>query len=1028
MEGPAGVCATCGSTNAAGARFCSNCGSRLAAADAAPPSLAPPPEAPRPARELERKVITALFCDVVGSTELAERLDAEDVERLMSTYHARARRVIEAHGGLVEKFIGDAVVGVFGAPAAHEDDPSRAVRASLAILRDLADSGLDLHVRVGVHTGEAIVRVDDDRAPEEGIATGGSLNTAARVQNAAPIDGVAVGDPTYRLAAADFVWEDLGAVTLKGIAEPVRMWRPVEARSTAARADDDEATPFLGRDAELEGLVRAFQLAVSALSQQVTTIVAEPGLGKSRLVREFRRRVEAIAPGVTWRVGRCLPYGDGIAFWALGEIAKSHAGILETDDQATIAEKLDAVLLEQDPELRTWERERLAPLVGLRSDSAPASQEEAFAAWRRFLESLAANGPAVVVIEDLHWADTALVDFLLELVSAPAALPLMLLVTARPELVDRHSSWLERAAEGRVVQLLSLDDAAIAALIGSTLGDAVPELLATILERAGGSPLYAEQLAALIRERGLAGAGATLDEQSIPPSVQALLAARIDALPRELKSPLLDASVIGKVFWSGAVATLGGGDRATVEPSLVDLERRSFTRSKHPSTMVDEAEYGFWHALLREVAYGFLPRSARLAKHRSAAAWITARAGGNLGDLAEIVVDHLRRADELAGATSATDEQGEIRAELATALLAAANHVRRVEPARAAGHFRAALDLLPEDDPRRGPTMADLAAAHMNRSEPVEAERLLDAAQDWHRARGDELAAAELALPRSLALRQAGDAPAADAVLDAARPILAANPGPALVALLASDASPRSGLDRALVVERADLAIQTAERLGIGVPPWAYLHRGQAMLELQDPAGEAEMRRGIELAREAGDTRTVLGGLTGLAWALLDATIEEALAVYDEGLAFARDHGMADADMRANRLDPLTMAGRYDEVLSEAADLREWAAGRGDAYALFMADMQAGFVQFARGEPVPGWELIGDRSKGLGFPPTSLAPIVAHAQVLAGDPAGARHTLDAAVDRTPEGTSTFATVELVVTALRLDDLGLARRS
>ena len=429
MEGPGRVCAACGTANDGAARFCNNCGNRLTAETPSATAAAATPSAQE--RAVERKVITALFCDVVGSTELAERLDPEDVDRLMSSYHGRARRVIEAHGGVVEKFIGDAVVGIFGAPATHEDDPARAVGAALRILRDLAESDLDIHVRIGVHTGEALVRVGDDRTPEEGFATGDCLNTAARLQNAAPVDGVAVGDPTYRLTAGEFEWADLGPMSLKGKAQPLQVWQPVEAATLAGRPARDESTPFLGRDAELKSLERAFQLAVETSSQQLVTIVAEPGLGKSRLVRELRRRVEADVPGAVWRQGRCLAYGDGVAFWALGEIVKTHAGILETDDQATLARRLDAVMVEPDLELRAWMRSRLAPLVGLRTEVEPPSQQEAFAAWRRFLWSLAADGPAVIVVEDLHWADDAMVAFLLELAGEPGA--------------HRSSSWSRRA-------------------------------------------------------------------------------------------------------------------------------------------------------------------------------------------------------------------------------------------------------------------------------------------------------------------------------------------------------------------------------------------------------------------------------------------------------------------------------------------------------------------------------------------------------------------------------------------------------
>ena len=991
MEGPSRVCASCGTANDGAARFCNNCGTRLAPADTEPASKAVPAAA-RPQRDVERKVITALFCDVVGSTELAERLDPEDVDRYMSAYHGRARKIIEAHSGVVEKFIGDAVVGIFGAPATHEDDPARAVRAALRILRDLAESDLDIHVRIGVHTGEALVRVGDDRTPEEGFATGDCLNTAARLQNAAPVDGVAVGDPTYRLALGDFDWADLGPMALKGKAQPLQVWRPLEAATPTARPTRDEATPFLGRDAELHALQEAFEAAEKTSSQRVVTVVAEPGLGKSRLVREVRRWVEASVPGAIWRQGRCLPYGDGVAFWALGEIVKSHAGILETDDQPTLARKLDEVLVEADPELRAWMRDRLAPLVGLRTDVEPPSQEEAFAAWRRFLASLASDAPAVLVIEDLHWADEAMVAFLLDLAEQPLARPILIVVTTRPAIAERHPVWLAEAAGPTVLQLVSLDDAAIAGLIGATLTGADPALLRTVLERAAGSPLYAEQLAALVRERGLASSGEPIDESVIPPTIQALLAARIDALPRELKPALLDASVIGKVFWSGAVAAIEDRDRAAVEPALSDLERRELTRSKQPSSMAGEQEYGFWHALLREVAYAFLPRGARLAKHRAAAGWITGKAGDALGDLAEIVVDHLRRAEELADATGAADELAAIRSDLADALLAAARHARRFEPGRAIGYLRSALDLLAAADPRRGQTLGALGRALLESSEYPESAATLRDAQARLIEGGEELAAAELAVPLSAALKGSGHSAEATVARQQARAVLEANPGPGLVALLAADTTATDETSEAIL--RADAALTLANELGLPEPPLARIIRGLSLLELGDRSGELETRHGIDLAPASGDLRQALMGFTKLAWTLTEhATMQDVLAVYDEGLALARDHGLDDLELRANRLDALEVAGEHDAVLEEVGDLKARAVRRGNAYAAVWCDMDVASIRMMRGEPVDDPERFVEAARSVGFPRTGFVQWIARPAIERGDLETARRLI-----------------------------------
>ena len=563
-------------------------------------------------------------------------------------------------------------------------------------------------------------------------------------------------------------------------------------------------------------------------------------------------------------------------------------------------------------------------------------------------------------------------------------------------------------------------------MIGATLTGASPDLLRTVLERAAGSPLYAEQLAALVRDRGLLANDATLDERVIPPTIQALLAARIDALPRELKPALLDASVIGKVFWSGAVAAMENLDRSTIEPALSDLERRELTRSQHPSTMADEAEYGFWHALLREVAYSLLPRAARLAKHRSAAAWITAKAGGALGDLSEIVVDHLRRAEELADATGAADELTAIRSDLAEALLGAASHARRVEPGRAVGYLTSALTMLAEDDRRRGTTLGALGRAQLDASDYPAAVATLQEAQAWLAGRGELLVAAELAIPLGVALRMSGDSTAATAVREAARPVLEAHPGKGLVALLEADAASHGDADR--TVAQADAALELAARLGLPEAAHARIIRGLALLERGNRSGEGEIRRGIEAARVAGDLRQALQGFTQLAWAFTEyATVDDALAIYEEGLAFARDHGLEDIDLRANRLDAFEYAGRHDDVLQEVQDLKARAAQRGDAYATTWCDMEVAAVRMIRGESIEDPEGLVEAVRGVGFPPTGFVFYVARAAMDRADPETARRLISDALDAIPVGGSVYSVIENMAVALDLGDLELGHR-
>jgi len=372
------TCSNCGHANPDGAKFCMECATALDTASV------------RPTVE-ERKVVTALFCDLVGFTATSESADPEDVDKMLAGYFAMARAAIEAFGGTVEKFIGDAVVGVFGVPAAHEDDSERAVRAGLRICEDAEEleavGGAALKLRVGINTGEALVRLGIAAASGEGFLTGDSINTASRIQSVAPEMGVGVGLGTYEATAPVFDYEELESATLKGKSEPVRIF---QAKSPRARFGTDltrtHDSPFVGREIDLAILKGVFDKTLAANAPQLVTVVGEPGLGKSRIVAELAAYVDTRPELITWRQGRCLPYGEGITFWPLGEILKAHAGILESDPPDVATSKLDAVLPEGEE--RPWFRQRLLPLLGIEATST-AEREELFTAWRRFLEHIA---------------------------------------------------------------------------------------------------------------------------------------------------------------------------------------------------------------------------------------------------------------------------------------------------------------------------------------------------------------------------------------------------------------------------------------------------------------------------------------------------------------------------------------------------------------------------------------------------------------------------------------------------------------
>src|SRR4051794_29744941 len=605
------ICPTCGTENPNAARFCNACGAALS--DGAS------------TQSEERKNVSVLFCDLVGFTAASEEADPEDVRARLRPYHASLRHELERYGGTVEKFIGDAVMAVFGAPVAHEDDPERAVRAGLRVVEAIAglnedDPGLDLRVRVGINTGPAVVALQARPELGEGIVAGDVVNTAARIQSAAPVNGVAVSEETFRRTERVFAYELLAAVDAKGKREPLRLYRAVEARGRfGADLIRSQESLFVGRAVEKTLLQGLFDRCVRDATVELVTLVGEPGVGKSRLCAELFRHVDERPELIRWRQGRCLPYGEGITFWALGELVKSHVGIFESDSPEAAATKLDEALPEVDE--RDWLRSRLLPLLGIDSGHSE-SREESFAAWRRFVESIAADGPAVIVVEDLHWADAPLLEFLSYFAEWAEGVPLLLLCTARPELFEKHGTWSAGTRNAHTINLSPLSDRETSELVTGLLEQTVSEQVQeAILERAGGNPLYAEEFVRLVADRGLGDAG---DGIAFPDSVQALIAARLDTLSAERKGLLQDAAVLGKVFWAGALAAMGGADEREIELALHELSRRELVRPARRSTMEGEQEYAFWHVLVRDVAYEQIPRAARIRKHRAAAAWIEA--------------------------------------------------------------------------------------------------------------------------------------------------------------------------------------------------------------------------------------------------------------------------------------------------------------------------------------------------------------------------------------------------------------------
>ena len=906
------TCTNCGHENPDDARFCSSCGSALTA-------VAAPRE--------ERKVVTVLFADLVGFTSRSERLDPEDVRATLTPYFGRLREELERRGGTVEKFIGDAVMAVFGAPTAHEDDPERAVRAAIGIRDAVAemneqDPDLDLHVRIGVNTGEALVSLAASAREGEGVAAGDVVNTAARLQAAASVDGILVGEATHRATDRAIAYRVVDPIDAKGKADPVAAWETVELRARfgvdVIRRTD---TTLVGREQELALLRDTLDRVRHRNETQLVTLVGEPGIGKSRLVHELYAHIESFPDLITWRQGRSLPYGEGISYWALGEMVKAEAGILETDTDEEAAAAVDEMVAEliPDPDERSWVARHLRPLTGLARDgsSGETSMEDAHPAWRRFLEALGERRPTVLIFEDLHWADEGLLDFIDQMIDWTRDVPLLVLATARPELLARRPGWGGGKSNASTISLGPLSDDETARLLGGLLDRSVlpAELQTALLARAGGNPLYAEEFARMAETRS----ADDLAEVELPDSIQGIIAARLDALDPDDKTVLQDASVVGKTFWSGAVGTIGVREAADIERRLHELERRRFVRRARRSSVGGESEYAFLHLLVRDVAYGQIPRAARAEKHLAAAAWIESLGRDRLEDRAEPLAHHYLSALELARAAGLTTDEIERPARIA--LRGAGDRALGLGAYAAAERaYGVAVELWPADDPERPGLLMHygrtLSLAHDTGEEFLEAARdgFVDA-HDLGTAAEAELLIGDLAWRRG----QGDEAQAhTDRALELTQGLV---PTPELAAVkshLARFYMVAGRQDDAIRVGRDALAI--AHDVGReDLVAFALNSVGTARVTDGDLDGFRDIEESIEAAERAQSPWHITRNRVNLGVCLyLVGDVRRALEVHERNLEDAFRYGMEGAIIwnRAEVAFELMLTGRWDESLA----------------------------------------------------------------------------------------------------------------
>ena len=690
------ACPSCG-TPAETGRFCPECGTALDGAS--------PPAVAQPAGPVsERRVTSVLFGDLVGFTPLSESMDSEEVRELLSAYFQQSRVIVARYGGSIEKFIGDAVMAVWGVPVAHEDDAERSVRAGLELVAMVTALGgavgaPGLAQRVGIVTGEVAVTVG---ATAEGMVAGDAVNTAARVQSAAAPGQVWVDEPTRSLASAAITFDDVGEHALKGKADPMRLWRAGSVVSSvrgSQRVDGLEA-PFTGRDADLRLVKELFHSTQESGRPKLVVLDGEAGVGKSRLAWEFEKYVDGLTASTRWHRGRCLSYGDGVAFWALAEAMRARFGLVEADAGAIVTERLDAGLAEfvEDAAEREWLRPRLAVLLG-ETGAGSYAREDLFAAWTTFLERLADGESAVVlVLDDAQHADDGLLD-LLDHLSATARAPIFVLALARPDLLRRRPDLGGRRAS--VVRLEPLGDDAMATLVDGLVAD-LPELTrAALVERAEGVPLFAVETVRALIDRDLViprdghyvtADNTVLDLEAIgaPATLQALVAARLDSLDSEERRVVADAAVLGLSFTRDGLLALGSSPQS-LDGLLAALRRREILAVQTDRFTAERGQYRFVQSVVRQVAYATMSRRDRKTRHLAAADHL-ATEPDPADDLAALIAQHLL--DAIEAAPDGDPDVPGISARACEALERAAGRARTVgAPYEAQRLFESALTL-----------------------------------------------------------------------------------------------------------------------------------------------------------------------------------------------------------------------------------------------------------------------------------------------------------------------------------------------
>jgi class 3 adenylate cyclase/tetratricopeptide (TPR) repeat protein len=930
------ACPSCGASFTPGHKFCGECGAAL---DVALPHT---PRATRPSGTpaAERRLVSVLFADLVGFTTLSETRDAEEVRELLSSYFEMCRTLISRYGGTVEKFIGDAVMAVWGAPVATEDDAERAVRAALDLTKAVAQLGAeagvdDLRARAGILTGEAAVTLG---AQGEGMVAGDLVNTASRIQAAAPPGEVYVGEVTARASEAAVVYDDAGIHELKGKAEPMRLQRAVRvvAGSLGAQRSSTLEAPFVGRDRELRMIKELFHASAEERKAQLVSVTGIAGIGKTRLSWEFEKYVDGLAETSLWHRGRCLSYGEGVAYWALVDMVKMRCRIAE-EEGGEASEKLRSTLeaFVSDPQERRWIEPRLAHLLGL-DGATEGDQENVFSAWRLFFERLAEHYPVVMVFEDMQWADDGLLDFIEHLLEWSRNHPIFILALARPELADRRPTWGAGKRGSSSTYLEPLSEEAMEELATGLVPGLAGDLRARILERAEGVPLYAVETVRMLLDRGLLLREGTIyrptgpiESLEVPETLHALIAARLDGLTAEERTTIQDAAVLGKVFFKQGLAAVAAAPESELEPVLASLVRKEFVSLQADPRSPERGQYGFLQDLVRKVAYDTLSKKDRKAKHLAAAAYIEQGWGGEEEEIVEVVAAHYLAAYE--AAPDAPDAE-EIRSRAREQLIRAAERAASLAaPADAQHHYEQAAQLTDDALVRAGllgraGTMAGLGG----RLEQASAH--LEAAHAIFEENGQTNAAARVLAELGYIVWRVGSLDEAIDRLERAYAVLSKERPDATFAKVATELGRLHFFrgEKELAADRVDAALEVAESIPLpDVVSEALNTKGIIRTSLGHPfEGFGLLRYALEIAIENDMSTAALRAYNNLAELLVGRDrLDESLDHYEQGLALARRTGNS---LWLNLLleaipYPLFMLGRWDEALERANELPDWA-------------------------------------------------------------------------------------------------------